>query len=127
MITDYRPGSAWVTGRVEELRARWSGPVVASTAARGLVPDAEEPSEQVQAQAHNALADAVELATIRHGNEPELNTSVRASRWKPLGNTRVLDRKGVADISPLDAAALAVHAVTASGPSVYEERGVVWL
>jgi len=43
-----------------------------------------------------------------------MNTAVRAARWKPSGNTRVLDQKGNTDISPLIAAALAVHGVTTS-------------
>jgi hypothetical protein len=111
MISDYRPGSAWVAERVTELRERWSGSVTCDTASRGLVPGADEPGEQAQAQAHNALADDVEAQTVRHGNQPELNVSVKVSRWKALGNTRVLDRKGSADISPLAAAALAVWAL----------------
>jgi hypothetical protein len=111
MLADYKPGAAWVADRVAELRQRWGGTVHADTASRGLVPDAEEPSQAAQAQAHNALADAVEAGTLRHGNEPALNTSVRAARWKASGDTQVLDRKGSADISPLIAVALALHGV----------------
>ncbi len=105
----YRPGAAWVTGRIAELRGRWqSDATVVDVAARGLVPDAEEPGEDQQAQAHNALADAIAAGTVCHGNEGALNTAVRAAVWKPRGNTQVLDRKGEVDISPLAAAALAV-------------------
>lgn len=119
---DYRPGAAWVKDRVAELRQRWAGRVLTNTAAKGLIDDADEPGEAEQAQADNALADAVEAGTVRHGNEPALNTAVRASRWKPSGNTRVLDEKGPTDISPLVAAALAVHGLKQStGPSVYED------
>jgi phage terminase large subunit-like protein len=112
MLADYRPGAAWVPERVAELRSRWGGTVAVDTASRGLVPDAQDLSQAQQAQAHNALADAVEAGTVRHGNEPALNTAVRAARWKPQGDSRVLDRKGSADISPLVAAALAVHGLT---------------
>ena len=111
MLADYQAGAAWLPDRVAALRATWGGTVLADTASRGLVPDAEEPSEAAQAQAHNALADAVEAGAVRHGNEPAMNVSVRAARWRLQGNTRVLERKGSADISPLAAAALAVHAV----------------
>lgn len=111
MLADYKPGTAWVAERVTELRGRWGGSVSCDTASRGLVADATEPSQAEQAKAHNALADAVEAGSVRHGNEPALNTAVRSARWKPLGDTRVLDRKGNADISPLVAAALAVHAL----------------
>jgi hypothetical protein len=112
MLTDYRPGAAWVEARVAELRRRWGGAVLTDTASRGLVADAEEPSQAAQAQAHNALADSVEAGIVRHGNEPALNTAVRAARWRALGDTRVLDRKGTADISPLIAVALAAHGLT---------------
>jgi hypothetical protein len=112
MLADYRPGAAWVSARLDELRGRWGGTVSADTASRGMVADAEELSQAVQAQAHNALADAIEAGTVRHGNEPALTTAVRASRWKPQGDTRVLDRKGSADISPIVAAALALHGAT---------------
>lgn len=127
MLADYRPGASWVAGRVSELRARWGGTVSTDTASRGLVPNAVEPSEAVQAQAHNAFADAVEAGLLRHGNEPALLTSVRSARWKASGESRRLDRKGAADISPLIAAALAVHGLTVTGPSVYEDRGLVTL
>ena len=85
--------------------------MVASTTARGLVKDAVEPSQAEQALAHTGLDDAVTAGTVRHGNEPALNVAVRGARWKPYGDTRTFDRKGSLDISPLDAAALAVHAV----------------
>ena len=112
MLADYRPTTTWVAERVAELKQRWGEvPVVADTASRELVAGADEPAQAAQAQAHNALADAVEARTVRHGNEPALNTAVRAARWRPLGDTRVLDRKGTADISPLAAVALAYHRV----------------
>jgi phage terminase large subunit-like protein len=109
---DYRRGTAWVGDRVNQLRSRYGGRVVVDTPSRGLVADAIEPGTGEQAKAHNALADAVEAGTVRHGNEPALNTSVRAARWKTSGDTRVLDRKGSTDISPLVAAALAMHGLT---------------
>ena len=113
MLADYRPDATWVAGRVAELRATWGGRVIAANkAAQGLVSNADEPSESEQAKAHNALSDAVLAGAVHHGNEPAMNTAVRAARWKPSGNTRVLDQKGNTDISPLIAAALAVHGVT---------------
>ena len=64
-----------------------------------------------RAKADNALYDAVLLGTVRHGNEAALNTAVRAARWRHVSDTRVLDRKGDTDISPLIAASLAAYAV----------------
>lgn len=104
MIADYRNGTSWVAGRVAELQAQWGGTAVVDTASRALLPDAPHPSEPV---AHNALRDAVEGGSVRHGNQKELNFAVRHATWVPSGDTRKLDRKGSADISPLAAAALA--------------------
>lgn len=126
MLADYRPGDGWVRPRVDELLARWSGRVLVDPGARGLLEQDVVPGTQVVA-AHNALASAVDAGTVRHGNDPALNTAVRAARWRPQGDSRVLDRKSSADISPLVAAALAVHGLSLHGPSSYEGRGLVTL
>lgn len=112
-LVDYKGGASWVTARASELRESWNGTFVCDTASRGLVPGAVEPSEADQAQAHNALADAVSAGTVQHYGETPLMVSVSASRWRPRGESRVLDRKGNADISPLVAAALALHGLCA--------------
>jgi hypothetical protein len=117
MLADYRPDAVWVADRVSDLRRQWGGRVLVDTASRGLVDGADEPSEAEQARAHNALSDAVLAGSVHHGNEPALNTSVRAARWKPAGDSRRLDRKGSTDISPLAAAALAVHGLTTTSSS----------
>lgn len=117
MLADYRDGTAWVRPRVDELRARWGSRVLVDTPSRGLVPDAIEPSQAEQARADNALSDAVLAGALRHSNEKALNVSVAGARWVPLGDTRVLDRKGSLDISPLRAAALAVHGLSSAPTS----------
>ena len=114
ILSDYQPGASWVKPRVDELRARYGCQVIVDTASRGLLADVTEPSVAEQAQAHNALSDAVLARGISHGNEPALNTAVRAALWRPSGDTRILERKGSADISPLAAAALALSGVTAA-------------
>lgn len=124
---DYRPDATWVAARVAELRKRWGGRVLVDSASKGLVPGALETSLADRAKADNGLADAVLAGTVRHGNEPALNTAVRASRWKNSGDTRVLDRKGDADISPLAAASLAVYGLTVVPPSTYENQGFTTL
>ena len=93
------------------------GQFAGSHGVRGLVKGATEPTQEASAQAHNALADLISTGQLRHGNQPALNTAVSAARWKPHGDTRLLDRKGHLDISPLDAAALAVHTVMAAPAS----------
>ena len=114
ILSDYQPGASWVKPRVDELRARYGCQVIVDTASRGLLADVSKPSVAEQAQAHNALSDAVLARAVSHGNEPALNTSVRAALWRPSGDTRILERKGSADISPLVAAALAMSGVTAA-------------
>ncbi len=116
-LADYRAGTDWVSRRVAELRRQWGGVVLLDTPSRGLVGGAEEPSQQAQARAHNALADAVAARSVRHDNAPALNVSVRSARWRPLGDTRTLERKGNADISPLIAAALAFDGLTTTRPT----------
>jgi len=124
----YRRGTAWVPDRITELRARWNGGrVLVDTNARGILPEdlVEEPGEGDQAEAHNALANAIEAGSIRHGNEPAMNTAIRAARWKNRGTTRALDRDGDVDVSPAAAAAMALHALASTpGPSAYEDGDV---
>ena len=113
MISDYRPGTAWVADRVSALVEQWGGSVTVDTPSRGLVGKAKHPSDADQRIAQAALATAVEGATVRHGNQPELTFAVRHAAWVASGDGRKLDRKGSSDISPLIAAALAVHALSA--------------
>ena len=112
MLADYRPEAVWVATRVAELQARWGGRVLTDIPSRGLVAGAEHPAQAEQAQAHNELSDRVAAGTVRHGNDAALNVAVRGAQWRPSGDTRVLDRKGSTDISPVIAAALAVHGLT---------------
>jgi hypothetical protein len=122
---DYRDEATWVESRVDELRARYGGLVFVDIPSRGLVGGATKLSPAEQALAQNALADMVTAGTVRHGNEKPLTDAVRSSSWRDMGDTRVLDRKGSADILPLLAAALAVWGLKRnSGRSIYEDRGM---
>ena len=118
MLAAYQPKTAWIADKLTELRDKWNGRVVLDAASRGLVSGAAEPTEADQAIAHNALADAMVTGAVRHGNEPAMNVAVRAARWKPQGNSRVLDRKKDTDISPIVAAALAYHACATSNTDI---------
>jgi phage terminase large subunit-like protein len=114
MLADYREGAEWVPARVKELRGRWSGRVLQSASARGLVLEAENVGAADQAAADNGLASAIGAGVVRHGNQPALNVAVREARWRATTSSRVLDQKGSADISPLVAASLAVHGLTSA-------------
>ena len=110
-VADYRQDATWVADRVAELRARWGGRVLSDVASGGLVADSEKVSHAEQAIAENALSDRVLAGAVRHYGdaERELGVAVRGARWKASGETRVLDRKGSTDITPLRAVALAAH------------------
>jgi hypothetical protein len=57
-------------------------------------------------QASDDFADAVETGLVRHGAMPELDAAVLASRWRTVGDRRLLDTRG-ADVSMLEAVMLA--------------------
>ncbi len=116
MLADYRPTTAWVQGRVDELRRTWGGRLLGDTASKGLVEDADYPPRAV---VDNALDDRITAGTVRHGNEPALNTAVKAAKWKASGDTRVLERRGSTDISPAVAVALAISGVDDGGVQVW--------
>ena len=67
-----------------------------------------------QAEAHNRFSDALIADQVRHDALPALGVAVRNAAWKPSGDTRVLDRRGAADVSPLIAVALAAHGLATS-------------
>jgi hypothetical protein len=110
----YRPHASWLTERVGDLRRAWGGTVVVDSRARDLIDGAREPGEQDQALAEAVLSDAVVAGTLSHGNEPELLTAVGAAMWQRSGQHRRLVSSSRVDISPLRAAALAVHAASQS-------------
>jgi hypothetical protein len=114
---DYRRDSTWVADRAAELKSRWGGRFLVDAASRGLVPEAIGTTLTDRAVADNALANAVKNRTVWHGNEKALNVSAKAARWKSSGETRVLDARSSIDISPLRAAALAMHGVTTATSS----------
>lgn len=117
MLVDYQRDTSWVSSRADNLLATWGGRVLADVPSRGLVAGATEPSLAEQAQADNELSDRIVAGTVRHGNQPALNTAIRAAKWKPSGDTRVLVPGSSADISPVIAAALAVHGLTTTPAS----------
>lgn len=116
MLADYRPGTAWLAARVADLRRTWGGRLVADPSAKGEFPDDVLTATAV---AHNAFSTAVEGSQLRWGATDALGdlsgaltTAVRASKWRASGDSRVYDRGGKKDISPLVAAALALHGLS---------------
>ncbi len=116
-LDGYRPDAIWLPAHVEALRVRAPGcGMWVDAAARGVLEgDVNEPSPSEQAQADNALADAVLARSVRHGNDVAVDVSVRHAQWKPIGDSRVLNRrKADKDISPLRAVSLALWGLTAA-------------
>jgi hypothetical protein len=117
---DYRPHATWVPERIDHLRRSWGGEVTVDSRARSLWPESDppswlhEPSEVDQALAEAGLSDRITAGTVLHGNEPELTASVRGAMWRTAGAHRRLESAGMIDVSPLRAAALAVHAASAA-------------
>jgi len=110
-VVDYRRDTTWVAARLKALGAR-PAEVLTDTASRGLVEGTQEPSQADQGRAHNAFTDALLAGSTWHDDQGELTTAVRGAHWRPLGDGRVIDRKGTAEISPLIAVMLAAHGLT---------------
>lgn len=106
---DYRRGQVWVPERIRRLRQLLPGKVAADTASRNMLPEADHPSEEQQAQAEASFSDAVNAGTVVHLGEAALNVSVSESRWKQGRSMRRLVRDGHVDTSPLAAVVLALH------------------
>lgn len=124
MLADHREGVEWVAARCVELLDRWGGRlVVEQTGTAGFLLPAlgsapvEMVSRRFYADACSALDAAVTAGTIRHGNQATLNEAVALAHWTLSGDAdqRVLSRKDPR-VSPLVAATLALHGLTALEP-----------
>lgn len=117
-------GTAWLTQAVADVRAKHSARVLVHSSLRGVVTAGEEVGPADYERACKGLLDAVEGQRLRHyaAADPGLQGAVGNAKWTDTGSRRLIGRGGK-DICQLQSAALAVHALTATGPSVYEERG----
>lgn len=117
-LHESRGGTAWVAPEIERLVKKWKVPVICD--GRGpsfsLVPELRDLGVEVEtlnatehAAACGHLMDAVERASIRHLNDPELNGAVHAARTRPLGDAWAWSRKDSStNIAPLVAFTIAV-------------------
>lgn len=121
-LADHREGVDWVVARCAELQRRWGGRLIIEQTgtAAFLIPALQAAGVTVDSVARRFYADscstldaAVTARTLRHGNQLELNAAAAAAQWSSSGDAgqRVLLRKNPL-VSPLVAAALAVHGVT---------------
>lgn len=138
-VVEYRPDVRWVVDRVTKLSRDHSAAVVIrpSSPAGSLIADLEDNgvtvhklSQQEYAQACGDVFDAVKNREVAHIGQGELDASIRGAKTKPSGDAFVFDiRKSGLDISPLTAVTIAAWGRKAfdTGPSVYEERGLIIL
>ncbi|HXH78099.1 hypothetical protein, partial [Nocardioides sp.] len=116
-LADHRPGVEWVADRAAELLRTWGGRLLVEQTgtAAFLLPHlvAEGVSRRFFADACSTLDAAVVGRSVRHGGQDELKAAVAVARWSSSGEAgqRVLSRKDPR-ISPLIAAALALHGLS---------------
>lgn len=136
MVAESGLSSARALERVVELHGQWGGSVAVGGPADALEADLVAKGVPVVpvsgaefAQACGALADRMTAGTLRHGNQPVLNDSVKGARWRSVGTAgeRAWQLKGAAGIGPLAAVTRALHGLSNDGPSVYETRGPLTL
>ena len=136
MLVDSGLSTSTAHDRLVELTSKWGGQVALGGPADALEDDLVAAGVRVLAvsgvefaQACGSVADAVASRGLRHGNQEELNSSVRGARWRSVGTAgeRAWQLKNATGIGPLAAATRALHALTTEGPSVYETRGALTL
>lgn len=135
-IIDHHPGVRWATDRVEELALRWDTTVSVDQAgpAGALIPELERRGVKVEALTGPDMAkacgdfyDAVADGQVRVRRHVGLDAAVEGAVRKSVGDAFVWARKSSsADVCPLVAATAAWWA-RPDGPSVYEDRGMVFL
>lgn len=119
--------------RCKELADRWHGPVVPPRAFEDEIDRAGVQVEPMTSAdftaACGAFADAVAAGEVRHDNHAALNAAVKAARWRSAGTdgARAFQLKDFPQVGPLAAAVRAMHGLSEGGPSIYEERGAIFL
>ena len=117
--------------RLVDLAGKWGGQVALGGPADVLEADLVAAGVQVVAvsgsdfaQACGAVADAVASGGLRHGNQEELDASVRGARWRSVGTAgeRAWQLKGAMGIGPLAAVTRALHGLMGqnqTGPNLW--------
>lgn len=118
-VVDHRPGINWMLDRLVGLNESHRPAAVAidpGSAAGSLVPGLQEAGIEPElftgrdrAAACGSFYDAVvETQQLRHLNQEVLRLALLNAKKRDIGDAWVFDRKAGADISPLDAGALAL-------------------
>lgn len=117
-------GNAMPPGRLADECARvtseWGGVVVPPKAFEDDIDTAGAAVHKLPAGGFTAgcglVADHVTAGTIHHGNQPALNTAVKAARWRSAGATgeRAFQLKDFPEVGPLAAVVRAVAGLAAA-------------
>lgn len=119
-VVAHRPGTSWIPERIVELRDKHRPSAILldrKGPARHLIPelvklgvDLTFPTADDMAQSAAAFYAAVcgDAPSFRHYDQPELTGAVSTSQKHLVGDGWRYARRGVADISPLEAVSLAM-------------------
>ncbi len=127
MLAEHAEGVEWAVDRAGAVLAAWGGRLIVEQTGTVafLLPALEQARvsllpqpRRFYADACSALDAAVSARQVRHGNQPALTAAVAAARWSTSGDAgqRVLSRKDPR-VSPLVAAALALHGLSLPPPA----------
>lgn len=122
---DTRLSPAEAVDRLAQLHHRWKSRIVLGGPAVGLERDLHAegvPTEVLTgsdfATACGQLDDRLTAGTVHHGNQQELNDSLRTVRWRPVGQAgeRAFRLKDSAGIGPIAAATRALAGLLKAAP-----------
>jgi hypothetical protein len=140
-VLDLKPGTFWIEQALAEYRDEW-GPTVVTYNAGGPTAAIEGPIargagrvdvEPVRGQSYTAACKAFvtgfDEGRYRHLDQAWLNDAVEGARKKQRGTAWLWDmQQSMADITPLDAATVALRALEGRPPerrSAYEDEGLM--
>ncbi|MFE2997992.1 hypothetical protein ACFXG4_23645 [Nocardia sp. NPDC059246] len=117
-LIENRRGTEWIISYLTSLVAEWApSAVVVDGPASSLIPELsslEVPVHKLTASEFGAACgffyDSVFNRSLRHPNQPPLNSAVDAARQRPLGDMWAWGRRtATSDITPVVAATLALY------------------
>lgn len=116
MLAESRLSPTQTPARLLELAKLWKGPVMLGGPASALEQDLVGVKTQVLTGTEFAagcgkVEDLLKDRAVSHGNQPELNDSVRGAKWRSVGTSgeRAWQLKGATGIGPLAAATRALY------------------
>lgn len=140
-VVEHRAGTAWLVDRVVEVAERWR-PCAVVVSRAGMASSMIEPLRQAfqdngmdpdtvkvvgqpeMAKAYSVFHDAVMPAdgpaTLRHAEQPELDAALSVATRRRLESRWLWDWQSPGDISPVQAATLALWGAQTFGPTQRE-------